>query len=82
MLYIVDVMRTGTNSRKGGTMNDLVSFTMCQRVVERDARIAGPASDGTWTVTLESHSNTAHSRSKAVREAAEDLQWELTKDLA
>lgn len=63
-------------------MSDHVSYAMCERVVERDARITHFAAAGWWRVFIDGRVFQGTTRPQAVREAATDLQRRLDKDLS
>lgn len=62
------------------TATGLVSYTMCEEVVRRDARITHLA-DGCYCVTLEGRNFEASTRAQAVNLATMDLQLLLERDL-
>lgn len=56
-----------------------VSYAMCERVVERDARITHFAQTGWWRVRLENRTFAGQTRPDAVALAAIDLQRRLER---
>lgn len=58
-----------------------VSYALCERIIERDARITHFAQKGWWRVRIKSRRFEAQTRPAAVHAAARDLQRRLLADL-
>lgn len=62
-------------------MTDLVSYALCEQIVERDARITHFAQRGWWRVTLEGRDFAVQTRAETIQVAASDLRIRLEKDI-
>ena len=60
----------------------LVSYTMCENIIERDARITHFAQAGWWRVFIEGRVFQGQTRADAIRNAAGDLQRRLDREVS